>query len=163
MNSNAPSIKEFECGGTPRAWQCLRKKVLRLASALLCSNGIRSEFRSRPTPNKQTVCVWCDKNLSMLPLIFLLHIPGESRCCEQQCDREGSERCHCTRFARGLTVTVPCGSLLVQGLQFTQFIAFRAFRIRIRVESMPRATRLPFWQCARPMTKRSHADSFPRR
>ena len=59
--------------------------------------------------------------------IFLLHIPGESRCCEQQCDREGSERCHCTRFARGLTVTVPCGSLLVQGLQFTQFIAFRAF------------------------------------
>ena len=103
------------------------KKVLRLDSALCVA--MESEVSSkvdRLPINKPCVC-GVIKTFPLWPLIFLLHIPGESRCCEQQCDREGSERCHCTRFARGLTVTVPCGSLLVQGLQFTQFIAFSRF------------------------------------
>ena len=122
-NSNAGSTRRIRMWWHITRVRWYLRKVLRLNSAL----WVPMQFESGLTLHKQTVRAWCDKSLSMWLSIFLLHIPGESRCCEQQCDREGSERCHCTRFARGLTVTVPCGSLLVQGLQFTQFIAFSRF------------------------------------
>ena len=82
-----------------------------------------------------------NKSEPTLASIFLLHIPGESRRCEHQCNREGSEPSHCTWF--GLCVTAPCGSPRVRVLQFTQFIAslfaslscIRAHRTKQKQES----------------------------
>ena len=65
----------------------------------------KSSQKVERTPNKRTITVGGVKSRHSLVRFFLLYIPGESWCCEQQCDREGSERCHCTRFACGLCVT----------------------------------------------------------